>query len=401
MPDQWLRRVRWLRQHPVTGASFLLPAPLLGLWAASWKLALLLSVAQVAPIIFIIVVLWDPPLERLITLREVESAARKRCLSSPPPSTRRGDDASSIDAGKFYEEYHSHRISDLSAAHKALRAAGAQRFVYLMGDSTLDNKHWLFSPFKSKRAQVNSSEAWPAVGEAVNGYETFLQPPRMVKDVCYWMNKGACERLGSAQVCTLMTAVEESTIRDRSNGLLLQDEFIRDHLTQQDTVIISLGGNDVALRPSLRTALSMFVLTRCPRWLIASGIAPGFGYFVQLFRDQLLELVLRVTDRVRPKTVVVCMLYYMDETAGGSWADDTLRILGYDSDPSIVQLIIRTLFETIEAKGFDIPGSTVRLMPLYTVLDGKNTADYCQRVEPSVQGGEKMADALLDLVLTE
>lgn len=31
---------------------------------------------------------------------------------------------------------------------------------------------------------------------------------------------------------------------------------------------------------------------------------------------------------------------------------------------------------------------------MFEVLDGKNTEDYLQRVEPSPSGGKKMADAL-------
>ena len=34
------------------------------------------------------------------------------------------------------------------------------------------------------------------------------------------------------------------------------------------------------------------------------------------------------------------------------------------------------------------------------MLDGKTTSDYLQRVEPSPQGGRKMADALLDAMIT-
>ena len=38
-------------------------------------------------------------------------------------------------------------------------------------------------------------------------------------------------------------------------------------------------------------------------------------------------------------------------------------------------------------------------MPLFEVLDGKNTSDYCQRVEPSAAGGEKMGAFLVEKIL--
>ena len=37
-------------------------------------------------------------------------------------------------------------------------------------------------------------------------------------------------------------------------------------------------------------------------------------------------------------------------------------------------------------------------VPLFHVLDGKNTEDYVARVEPSALGGKKMAEYLLDVI---
>ncbi len=45
-----------------------------------------------------------------------------------------------------------------------------------------------------------------------------------------------------------------------------------------------------------------------------------------------------------------------------------------------------------------ITGSEVIPTPLFSVLDGKNGHDYCARVEPSAQGGQKMARLFLDLM---
>ena len=49
---------------------------------------------------------------------------------------------------------------------------GQPNIIYLIGDSTLDNKAWF------------SDQA-----EAVNGYETILNPPYSRKDVAYCLNK--------------------------------------------------------------------------------------------------------------------------------------------------------------------------------------------------------------------
>jgi hypothetical protein len=37
-------------------------------------------------------------------------------------------------------------------------------------------------------------------------------------------------------------------------------------------------------------------------------------------------------------------------------------------------------------------------VPLFNALDGKNSSDYIARVEPSSQGGRKMAEYLLDMI---
>lgn len=267
------------------------------------------------------------------------------------------------------------------------------QLIYLAGDSSLDNKHWFFAGYPRKSQQMFDGAFTEA---AVNGYESFLNPPRMVMDVSYWLNRLASERLGARKVCTINTSIEESTVSDRDKGLQPQDVIIREHITERDTVIVSVGGNDVALKPTTATIINMALLTRSPEWLIRSGWAPGMSYFVGLFGTSVETFVRNLTSGPnKPAKVVVCMLYYLDEKPGGSWADFVLGKLGYDSNPTKLQLIIRTLYDRLVQRGFTAPGTVVETFPLFTVLDGKNSDDYVQRVEPSVQGGRKMADALL------
>jgi len=168
-------------------------------------------------------------------------------------------------------------------------------------------------------------------------------------------------------------------------------------VTERDYIVLSVGGNDVALKPTAATVVNMLMLTRVPGWLLRGGCAIGMGHFEWLFRTQIEAIVCRMVAGARkPKLVLVCMIYYLDERPGNSWADRVLARLGYDDDPAKLQYIIATLFERIAAKGFDVDGVEVRPFPLFKVLDGKDTADYVQRVEPSVQGGRKIARAFLD-----
>ncbi len=54
-----------------------------------------------------------------------------------------------------------------------------------------------------------------------------------------------------------------------------------------------------------------------------------------LFDD---EQIARIIERTAPKMVLVSMIYYPDEVAGGSWADSSLSILGYNRDPEQLQV---------------------------------------------------------------
>lgn len=306
------------------------------------------------------------------------------------PAGASGTDGGEVSAHDFYGEYHGHRIEHLETVHNSLRTDGGRQrsMVWLCGDSTLDNKYWL-PGFATSRA--------------LNGFEHCLNPAVMQADVAYWVNKELAER-GLGQSACLNCSVEESTLADRAGDRLLpQDEFIRDHLQPSDVLVVSVGGNDIALRPSLKTILSIVGLMASPRSLLESGWAPGMSHILRLFGDRTRDLVANLCSRCPgggPRCVVVCMLYYLDEAQTPSWAARTLSALGYDKDPTKLQLLIRKAFEGATQR-IELPGG-VRVVPLpfYEALDGKDPKDYVQRVEPSAAGGQKMARALVDRIET-
>ena len=315
-----------------------------------------------------------------------------------------------IDAGIFYAEYHGHPVSHLEQLHDRL-AKEAETTIWLTGDSSLDNKHWFFDPYQTKKYQVYSGAASTFIGNAVNGYEKILRPAHMVKDVAFWMNSIAAERYGSGKILTINASIEESTIGERmasTTGLLPHDEFVRDHCRANDVIVLSVGGNDVALKPTLATIASVFSLTRCPMWLLrrCGSWSPGWSHMENLLHDRIEEIVQRMTNspnQTPPKKIIVCMIYFLDQQPGDSWADGTLAALGYNSNPDKLQLIIRMLFERISARGFKVKRASTGVMcfPLFEVLDGTDTNDYIQRVEPSVQGGKKIANKLLRFIFDQ
>jgi hypothetical protein len=235
-------------------------------------------------------------------------------------------------------------------------------------------------------------------------YKDILQPARSVQDVAYHLNHeleagSSSGSSNSLAYAAINTAVEESTLQDRSNGKLLpQDSFLRDHITEDDVLVVSVGANDIALRPSWSTIFYMTTLIFSPNSWIEKGYAPGLNYFVRMFGDSVSQYIERLTSKRVPKKILVCMIYLPDHTPQESWANPILARLGYNSNPGKLELIIRRVYELGTCK-IRVPGTSVIPIPLFEVLNGKDTKDYIQRVEPSVQGGRKMAKLFLQHIL--
>lgn len=92
----------------------------------------------------------------------------------------------------------------------------------------------------------------------------------------------------------------------------------------------------------------------------------GMGYFVHLFKTRIEAVLKSLTAYRKPRVVVVCMIYFLDETpgegtaatdevlihcgallcslAGDGWADPVLALLRYNSDPAKLQALIRRVF---------------------------------------------------------
>lgn len=201
-------------------------------------------------------------------------------------------------------------------------------------------------------------------------------------------------------------AVEESTIGLRTEGKLLpQDEFVRDNVGENDIIVSSLLGNDIALKPTTATIAAMAWLSKCSSTEnVLNGTAWGLGHFKSLAHDRYEEYLKNLTSKVKPKLIVPCMIYHLDENPKSpSWANKTLELIGYDKDPKHVQAIIHRVFlDCMQNNPYKVPGVTnIFPIELSKALDGKNSKDYDNRVEPSVQGGKKMAAYIFSTILEQ
>lgn len=287
-----------------------------------------------------------------------------------------------VSSRAFYEEYHGHKVEDLEVVLKELKTT-SDSLIWTAGDSSLDNKYWV-------------KDEKPAIGS----YQNVLRPPTSICDVTYWLNylseqrchqQSALQQCKSKKVAAINTAVEATTLGERKAKLRSQDIFLRDNISRDDVLIVSIGGNDVALAPTPSTIASMaglIYLPFCP---------PCFGHVRHLFGTRVQEYIELITSKTKPKKILICMIYYPDEAQDSSWADTPLGALGYNSNPAKLQTIIKRMFEEATSR-IRIEGSEVIPVPLFHVLDGKNTEDYVARVEPSALGGKKMAEYLLDVI---
>eukprot|EP00931_Biecheleriopsis_adriatica_P103835 TRINITY_DN78626_c0_g1_i1.p1 TRINITY_DN78626_c0_g1~~TRINITY_DN78626_c0_g1_i1.p1 ORF type:complete len:380 (-),score=68.12 TRINITY_DN78626_c0_g1_i1:94-1131(-) len=322
------------------------------------------------------------------------------CFTSGQARVPAQQQLQSVSAGAFYATYHGHKARFLEQLLDCLLQVHGEvaSVIYLAGDSSLDNKTWLFN-------QGAPAERWrpaSAHAPAMNGYEHFLNPPRMVCDVCYWMNQILKDM--RAPSFTLNTAIEATTLASRVGGmqccvvpaccgLYEQEVLIQERIRPSDMLVISVGGNDIALAPSIFTVIAMVLLMITP-WPLLFSCHPAIAYFVGIFRCQVQCYAAKLTRLTRPSKVGVCMIYNLDERNGDSWANAALCALCYTCFPSMLQHRMRLIFE-IGTSRIELPGSEVVPIALADALDGSCTEDYHQRVEPSVTGGQKMARLIL------
>jgi hypothetical protein len=194
--------------------------------------------------------------------------------------------------------------------------------------------------------------------------------------------------------------VEESTLAERDGGKLLpQDAFIRANIRPEDVLVVSVGGNDIALRPSAATIAAMgWLVFASSDAAIDAGTALGLGHFERMFRDDVAAYIEQLTARVKPRLVIACMVYFPHEQRGDSWAEAALSALRYNDNPARVQRIMRRVYAQGTCK-VAVPHVPVVPLALFDVLDSSPAShDYVARVEPSETGGRKMAAAIWRLV---
>jgi len=69
------------------------------------------------------------------------------------------------------------------------------------------------------------------------------------------------------------------------------------------------------------------------------------SYRIEFLLIRVEKYIQTLTSKTKPKKILVCMIYYPDETNTASWAGGALRVLGYNSEPGKLQTLIKKTFE--------------------------------------------------------
>ena len=233
-----------------------------------------------------------------------------------------------VRSGDYYSTFYGHREKYLESILRCLREVHSKDnakaiCIFLAGDSSLDNKAWLFQDMMQTSQALNydfyrGGKTFSA--KSVNGYEQILvEPEGMVKDINYWLNY-KLERINQENrpngeerlsFFSVNTAVEATTLAERSGGcymccsctlgkLLPPDRVILDNITEDDYLVVSLGGNDIALAPSIFTVIFLILILLCPYFLLFK-CNPIVYYFVVLFKHQVQLYLKKVTKKETKK----------------------------------------------------------------------------------------------------
>ena len=287
---------------------------------------------------------------------------------------------------------------------------GSRNFIFLAGDSSLDNKVW----FKN----INDKYK----GNPLNGYENIIDG-KMTKDIAYQINeKIVSNNLQETYVC-INTAIEATTLKQRKDNLISpSDEFIRDHITSKDILIISVGGNDIAFGDPDRV-IQVIGNPEKPIDVTTSK----FLDMIELFKNDIIKYINKLcpTKEKKSKYIILNMIYYPCERDGeDTWASGILNGIKYENykKRQKVKELIRLLYIHATSKVY-IENSIVIPVPLFEVLDSQlylddskekdkdaieyrlqtsrlnnRCTDYLQSVEPSIEGGAKMATKFVNLI---
>lgn len=266
---------------------------------------------------------------------------------------------------EYFSQYYGHPIQDLNFL---LDQNKSKRKIYLVGDSTMDNKKWVLDKISSPS----------------NGYEFFIE--NSVLDVNHFVNHFLEKE--KLPFISLNFAIEEAFIRGKF-ALDEHDKIVKNNINENDILIVSIGGNDIALKPSPIIILELFNFLICSEEDKIKNI-------LDTFETNLKDYISNLIQNKKPKAVFICAPYYPCKVMQKSWASTTLNLMKYYDDPYKVHKLINFIYKKI--KEIKIDNVNIIPVPIFEILDWEDENDYVASVEPSENGGRKIAKYFVDLI---
>jgi hypothetical protein len=258
-----------------------------------------------------------------------------------------------------YDNYYGHNIEILKKL-----VNDKNKYIYLVGDSVLDNKYWVKN---IKTEKVRDIFTVPDIAYHINSL----------------LDKDKSKDLNKKDYICINCAVEESKIESKNilnehEALNEQDKFVRDNIKDDDILVVSLGGNDIML--SFKNILPLIKV------LISSNYKDSENYknLLNIFNLGIENYVKKILGKHQSK-VIVLFPYFPCEVYSESWGNFLLT--GMMLFKHKIKKLMKDIFEDITYPYIKIP--------LYEIFDSTKEEDYVQRLEPSYTGGLKIAKEIV------
>lgn len=250
----------------------------------------------------------------------------------------------------IYDNYYGHTLEDLE---KILILSNKPK-IYLVGDSILDNKFWVKN-------------------EKVNKIRNMFDVP----DIAYHINN-----INQDYLC-INCACEEAKVENKN--ISYHDQFVIDHICEDDILVISIGGNDFMLNKDNLTKLEQAQLERI---MLGYYGGPKYKDLLNIFNDEITKYILLLIQKRKPKQIIYLFPYFPCEIKGKCWSSVIDIIMMFKE---FLKDIMKAIYNDLHFN-LDFIYDTI---PLFEILNSKKNEDYIQRLEPSSIGGMKIAKSML------
>lgn len=306
--------------------------------------------------------------------------------------------------------------------------------IFMAGDSTLYNRHWV-AHNRHAQADVESSFHKPKAEPVDKGLAQFLKEEDQfqLKDMTYWVSYWLRSKTPTgSSPGVINVSVEERALKDSVDDfpkpeIARQDQLVRENLRSNDTLLVSIGGNDILLKPDI-----WMISAAAWMWLVmkvghVDRHTWGIRTFVGIFKDKVQDYIFSLLpeDNAKWPHKIMVMFPYLPSydkvkqsghsdgghSQGSEWASPILEKIGYFDEAKRGQMVqvMREVYRQSYALQRELTQKLAKIKPEnpprvimfagYKWLDGSVPDAYEALVEPNILGGAILGHAITSLYL--